>query len=770
MTPDTEQRAGDTGEDERGRELAQRSSPIDQHGAKPLDPSEQTKLDQIGAGLNSGTTASASSASAAPVGNRLTGALKGAGSFVGSHKRGAAIGGGIAGFIFATVFAFIALLPLKLVSLMSNIVRKEGARVEYAIERREERIAITYLAQRAGVNVGSGVVVEGTPLGTLYANWAKQKFEQKLLTNQGIKVEKGSSNGRLKITAGDSTKPVDTTLEKFLGQDLNSSDARRFIRAAVDSETHTMQFIKRRHLRRWLRNAAGVRKWSVFDRKTGKAATTELDTALADAEVGPLLNELPADENCALEGKDCPSDSNTRAEVDGTDPARPTINVDQTTNTCGQNDKACQDALKDPANADQKGAVRTALDKVTGNISDILEKEITKKIIAAGVGLGALNLMADLDNGLWNNTFGKMIQMRRTIQYADTFSIWMTIVDQIKNGQTVSGDETNAAMQKLTGIEQGQAFSCIYENNCSKGTPMDPQKKIGSGGGEGVANTIAQAYKDSIGAFLHPILSAYKATVGGILGAISGILGGVLNNVIKYIPGITTLEKFVSQYLGDLLNWVLGTVVDGTEVGAALVNAIDAGADATYNLFARDTLGAPLMSSQSAAQMNTTIATNYRANQSHLPLFSRLFSTSNEMSLVNQLAVYVPSSPSQAATAAGSYVASIISRPTQLFSSLFQTTLLRPAFAATTVDPYGMDQYGYSESELDQPLQAPIKDIAGPPGPDGKRTGPDGIINEYDCPVITDATQPNLCLLDIAAVQGMTASTDGNDDGGISSP
>jgi hypothetical protein len=68
---------------------------------------------------------------------------------------------------------------------------------------------------------------------------------------------------------------------------------------------------------------------------------------------------------------------------------------------------------------------------------------------------------------------------------------------------------------------------------------------------------------------------------------------------------------------------------------------------------------------------------------------------------------------------------------------------------------------------LDTNLHLAATDIAGPPGADGKLTGPDGHINQYDCPVIPDPNLPNQCLIDTAAAQALCASLSTDDDGGL---
>jgi hypothetical protein len=87
--------------------------------------------------------------------------------------------------------------------------------------------------------------------------------------------------------------------------------------------------------------------------------------------------------------------------------------------------------------------------------------------------------------------------------------------------------------------------------------------------------------------------------------------------------------------------------------------------------------------------------------------------------------------------------------------------------AASTGSFSGQAQYRYSDAELDEDLQPPTVDIAGPPDANGNLTGPDGKIDAFDCPIVSDSSQPNLCLLDQATIEAMTSTSTTADDGGL---
>jgi hypothetical protein len=662
----------------------------------------------------------------------------------------------IASTILLIGFGFVALLPLKIESMIKNVISHEGGRVENEMQRREEKIALKYLEQRAGVSVGSPVI-KNSLLGSLYANYQKAGFEKSLFNERGIKIEKGSAPGRIKLTTpnGVSQQTLDQ-FGDFLGKDLSSIDARAFFTQAVSDQTNILQVYKRRHLRQYLQNAFGVRRWSIFDKKTGKAASTELDTALDTAVNGPLAEREAGDVACILSDTGCPDNTkDLRENPDGTSLGKVPVTETDIPSACGgKNQSACTSNLTGSSNSPDRSTLQKALSNYGGStgesIADILDKEVTKKIIGGAVGIGALDLVAHIDDGLWNDKFSAVIQARRATQYADEFAAWATISDQIKAG-AASGDEVNAAMQKTDGIEKSQAFDTVFLNEPTKGQPVSPDNKIG-GGAAGTSSTISQIYKASpFGQAVHAVSTAYLKTIGGVVKIFSDIVGGIVNAVLGVIPGFHDLTSWLGGNLAKLVNYVLGSVFPTPPVGADLMNGIYGGADVTYNNFNRDTLGAPQVSSAMASILNSEIAQQNLATTS---LSQRLFSTDYPSSLVNRLAASMPTTPQAAVSEGGAYIASIFTNPAKFFEGFFASAMAAPA----TNDPYGVQQYGYSDAQLNEDIQAPTKDVNG-----------DGVIDAKDCPQVTDATQPNLCLLDVATIQAMGAVYDSKNDGGLGS-
>lgn len=679
-------------------------------------------------------------------------------SFTARNKRKLLFGGTGAGIVGIIIAGFIALLPLKIESMMKNIMGDRFGPIERSMERRAMKITSKYLIR--GIDSEGSFVATGNPLTDLYRTWRTQGFTQDLERNHGIKIESSNQRGKkIRITFPDGKKSdfADAPeLERFLERDLGNRDARRFVRLAVRSETQWYQIYKRRHLRRWMSSAYNIRRWTVFSKKNGDAASKELDKESRRRVLNPLREEVPKWVGCVISGENCPG-GRARGSVDKPVP---------------QNEDARKLVAEERARGGGRGEVEGAFDEASEQFVDgaeapadapadiqgegksttfskLFSSTLTKKIIQGVSIIGLVDMLAQIDHAITENHIGDIITAKNSLQYAGVFAQWATLADNFKAGE-VSSDEVGAAMQKLDGIEKSAAFNAVYQGS-NGGERIAEGKEINSQRAENFSESYLK--NPVLGSVIHPILSAYRSTIGKIVGAIAGLLGNIVQPLVELLPGYDQAEKVLAKAMQWAFDFAFGPVVDGTETGAALMNAIDAGADVTANDFA-GSAGGRKLSRAEVTQIGSQIALEQAEDNRQLPLAERLASATNPNSFINRLAVTLPATPGGFGQAAQTMVASILSRP---FAMLADTTLMlfQPARAAANLDLYGVQQYGFTDAEL----EAEIDEAALP------QSG-----NVEDCPNYEEdkkANRANLCALDLITIQSLTSMYTDEDDGGI---
>jgi hypothetical protein len=703
-------------------------------------------------------------------------------------------GGGIAGGIIAiVVIGFFALLPLKLESMMKNILEKRVSnRIEHYMETRADKMVEKYLTSSVGeddTEFKRAIVATGSPIADLYKTWRVNKFETQLEDNQGVRFQKGADGG------------VDVYQDGDLVGNLTDAQARVAFSDAVRSETKWYQFYKRLHLRSWMRNAYGISKWSFFQKAEGeKAAETEVDTEL-DADAAPAATEGADQVLTCIAGGSCLVDEGNPDEA-----ARGGIPEDISQNTGGAADSSVEGAVNG-AESSAEGSAVAAEEKAGATVTSrvltkILGQDIAEslgKLFAAAKGpliiITAVDLASRIDHFFWYGEADKVIVNIHKIQYAAQFAEWLTISDNIKDGTTVSGDEFNATMGKLNGTENSCASQLIYQggtgSNCqSVTTGNDKADNSFNRSIDESAHPIEDDYRAIMGAIqevdpqaggtsLHDILEAWYETGGKVWGLINNILGDVFSFVFhiitNFIPILGTafnwLMSNIASLLSKLVLWVVGSAVDGTEVGADLMNGIDAGGAVVGMDFARN-LGAPMISTLAASQLDDEIAEQQQATDSRLSIADRLFSTDYTHSLVNTIAFNMPSTPSGAVSDSVNYLANIVYNPVKAMQPLLGMFGIGNANAANSAaSDYGLTDWGYTDAQLNGDDTAALNQAWATATVRLGHTPTYGEMLLDDCPAVADPTKdPNLCRLDIATIQSMGAKYTTADDGGIGGP
>jgi hypothetical protein len=790
----------DPGQDERGKQLAENSSVLDQHGAKPLNASEQSSLDQIESGLKGDKTNSKpddkglSKSGASPLGakNGKLGSTsfnpnagmgssadsdKGIGDKVGktigprnagqmlkyinANRKKFGIGSGITGLIAIIIFGFFALLPLKIESMMNNIFSDHFDKtLNHAVERRAERMFFKYAMTSSNAAGTDKVVATGNPLLDLYATWKLANFETQLKTKYGLDLEKAGP-GRISIkTPSEGIKYFDLEHPEAMREyytsegPLTRRESRNFIKDAVKNETKWYQIVKRHHLRTWMKNAYGIRGWKIFDKAKDKAAAKENFVSKTKQWFTDKFKEkFTKAFSCVLgEKADCPDGDNGKSDSPDKKPG------------------ASKDAEKAVSGAVDEVAEKTAAKEFFDEVVKVMSKKGLSKAIPI---LGWVDLAARIDDFLWHDRADKIIEDMRKSQYAASFAQGQVMASQQKSGENTSGYDIGEVMDKANGIEKSCRYQELYNGkrqaNCVN---IDPDKHVKAINGQRIKDALYK-YNPQMKA-THYVLAAYLASLGKIIDKVGDLIGWlfehlispVIEHTIGAIPGVKDALSFITGTLADLFKAIFAPGCTGNEKGAEWFICVDGGGEVVEEEYMQQ-VGGKKVSASAAAQIDAQVAKENAADTASKDLWYRVASTANPHSFVMRLAGGMPSSPSDAvAQSADSMVASLSTFGINIAKALTTpfVAALTPAYADADESITGVDHYRFTEGDLDKDInEDDLKSAQAKATIAGR---PDDIHPE-DCP--NADSEPNLCKLDIVTIQSLKSMFTDKDDGGIGS-
>jgi hypothetical protein len=696
---------------------------------------------------------------------------------IGKRKLWVTIGLG-GGFVGAIVGGIIAILPLRLENIIQNIIQKDVTdKVEYMVEKRMDKMIIRFLFEQANASTGAGIYTDPSLLKTMYGNWRLGNFEAKFTENTGYKIEQIIENGRvtggIRLVDGEGRTSWEGTdpdkFEKFLG-DNKGKDARRFIRTVAKDQTKWYQVMQRRNLRRFMRNAYGIRKWSWFKGTEGEdEAAKAISSDEITSAMGPFEEEVPKLMDCALEGKECAAETGNPDEPHGHQDTTPP-------NSSTQDGKADEtksdvnDAVKEAEAKAQDEAANSRIAKgITKALSKFMSDELASKIGGKFVPvLGEIMLVdqaARVDHFMHSGQGDKVLRSIYKVQYAQLFAQWLGKDDNFKdNKKNMSGDEVNVIMNQLSGGEKAAGYQRVTGG--SGGKKLDQGLEASDTG-----TPIADAYNIAINPRTLPEVGGLRAWYSGVDGTAAHYIIDAINAVVDFIashlvnlaldiiPGGHALANSGASLLMKVLQLLIRPAVDGTEIAADLVNAIEMGGAVVGQEFAHSIGGHPLTIVESN-QMDREIALN-KAADADPSLKYKLFSPDNDSSLTTRIAMMTPLSFKDAVGQFSAFSASVFRNPLSLFSG--------SAYAAPA-SSNGLTDYGATAADLAASIENDNLDAATQNAADRlskpvAEVKPDEV-ELSDCPNVSE-DQLNLCRLDLTAIQSGNPLFTNDDDGGL---
>lgn len=777
-------------------------------GEQANGDSEAAKAPEGGTGVDLNAPASKESLAA---GKGIGILSKGVARFTSKNKRGLAVGGGLAGIIILIFMGVLALLPLKLENMVKNIIEKRFARLEFAMEKRAEKHVEFYLEKQIRAKAegtGTTVIATGNLASDLYSNWQANRFEDQIEKDMGVKIEYHKSDKSYSILQGIGGKD-----EIFHGSDLDhigNNEFRSKLNDIIKQDTKWNQVYKRHHTRKILTLKFGVKKYWVFP-KTREAAAGKVYDAkqalkheLVSRVVEPVSAKYATYFHCIIDG--C-SEQELRDKLgenaippgsgDSIDENAPGVHDPNTTDPKqhDSNSQADQAAIN---NAEATNVAQEATQQVEQQIADessknaealagegiikelqtLMENQIVKAI---GAGIGVMEFISKLDSAIQHDTFGRIVASKNSLQYANEFAAFATISDQIKSGQ-VTGDEVSAVMdqvgdygsskpyQRAAGLDpSGQVLQCTSDPNNTTTADVCPDKLVGSNDVSDVTNTIKNS---PFFAPIHAIAVAYRDSIGGIYGAIQSVTNGVLDDIVgpildaaisalKSITGID-LNKWLADGFDKVLGFFFGPILSGNETGPDLYNAVDAGADVTANA-EMQSAGAAQVPPGKTSHMDPEVLQEKIADANREGLWARLASLDDTNSVASNLIVAFVMTPRQLmGKISTTFLAFAMSPFKTVADSMprFALATTSPSYAAAEEqDPYGIQQYDFSDSTLNMAVDQ-VQRI------DGKGSCPADENDPY-YQSRANETQDDPCRLELLTIQSLNSVNNSNNDGSI---
>lgn len=379
-------------------------------------------------------------------------------------------------------------------------------------------------------------------------------------------------------------------VEFFEGDKAGRTELRKVLK---EQNPHWWSATKRWHLRQDIQNMIGVRNW-VFFEKTRQKASDKQRTIRNKiiTRATPDDSKTGAFVRCLFGVNSCPG---------STDPSNPESKSPNATGPPRTEDLVT-DADGDPDTPPtpvSDGSGEDNLQK-SAKAGEVARKSIVK-IINKGGAIALLDALARFNESIKDNSLSKVVVAAKGAQAVGLFTVFAVANDQLKTGE-VNPEELNSFMQEFSNYSNSEGWATVVNPSSGSGTVsaasanfvmaknkkdfcsdahqelmakpenkkaadkefqyVCPKDRIGGGN---KAEELENAWNEGPGAILDPILSVYRKTAGGIVGAItdvaSAITGPVINKTISVL-GIGDEIEDVGAYIGEQALEYGGGVLD----------------------------------------------------------------------------------------------------------------------------------------------------------------------------------------------------------------
>jgi hypothetical protein len=681
-------------------------------------------------------------------------------------RRGLVIGGGIGALLLSAVFAIMAFLPSFVAThIVQSIEDQIGQVPQYAVEKRMRYYMNRYLINRTLASNngwsdtdGRYVYTEKGAIGTLYTNWRGAKLENKLLDDYGnsLRAIPGSNPNR-----ASSWQLLDKNGVQ-IGDNLNASEARKFINDFARKETKSGNIWKRHRIRVVAKNFYGIPSWKPFQKTAEKYEAKKLK--FKQKMVTGVADSLRIDDkyskyiNCMLEGGEkCKeirkgeADSNRQKADTSPDNGVDDSGVDDRINQSGGLDSEevkdiTSEVLEKGSKEVAESGVEETVDKaLSRTIIDSIQKLGVRKILAsAAAGVGVVDTISQVVQSVNNGNINIITYDKNISQYTAFAAPILSAADQIRSGEDFDQADVRIINETFNNFQESPVYqsgagkidtSKSIRRDCNNnGKNTDPEDQLAAGQ---VVCENKKALQDKtaftnneVWGKLVDISYGYENSLGKVMNLTDDVSSWVtstlkIDDAIQGLMSALNLDEALSSAFQWVINTAIGPVVTGTEVGGDAYDATYAGMDALASSAGGGvgdrsdtdkTIGGQYLNEQQIVAIKNEMQDQRDYELQNMNMFARYFSVKVPESLTSQAII---SSPTD--------LTSIAENMSSVFSLSSLTNGINNIFSKKVsaydrnVNPFGVMQFGFPD---DHPIFT---------ANDGEGMDPDQVEAIYKC-------------------------------------
>jgi hypothetical protein len=522
-----------------------------------------------------------------------------------------AAGGGIIVAIIAAVISFLALIPLKIVHIVSNLESTFSATTENALDNESDNLLSQYYTRyvipglngsvnpRCHSTLDAGCVADisgSGPVARLYQAWKQDRLENKLAQNYGLVFKKTGNQLYMDL---DGSLIGQTSYTEFLSKgesifDLASgagavsvTEARQAIDSALEDSSLWDKVYFRLKFGKLLEEKYGIKLCvirCIIDDKFSYPLSNKIAAAKAEFAlrvISPLSQSYGLEVACLLAG-------NCETQLQAADPTaeipdelsgfqKQIQEIAQNILSEGGSD-ALGDVVAKTAQYSKNGFTKTMLSDIVNKVVSAFSgsdagSEAAQEVIASPAaktgeeaagsaipGVGWVILLAQVISAAGNagNVYTALRYAIVAEAAVQLYSMYNTVASEIKSGHvdpTEVGSFTNALGTNLSGNSTDQLdatqtplYQNLYGSTQGGGTPTSSTYKCNNGSSVPAGKLVCPEES---------------------LTANSGVLSG-LSNTINTIPGLTGLASVISS----IFNGAIGGLLSHIPVVSGLVGTI----------------------------------------------------------------------------------------------------------------------------------------------------------------------------------------------------
>ena len=647
------------------------------------------------------------------------------------RRRGIFIGLGAGGGLLSVVAGFTALLPLKLPGIMDTLVNDAGKRIEQVVERRAEKVLLTYILRGSSVALKNGaVIVTGNPIGDLFANIRTSRFEKELYDKYGLEFEPGPNKSvKIKMRGATLGDFADLNrLEQYLNRDgLTNKEFKKAVKIIVKNEIPAWRFWKRAKFVNWLRLKYHIPRWGAREQQEGEK---DEDYKKSIAKDHASLSNNASIQNmedfidCVAEDGDC-------GDAD----------------KVGQGDQMTEEARKALDDAAEETAEKVSKEGAQKGFS-IMSKLAINKLLVTGAGVaipyvGWIDLAARLMHGLGNVVSDDVLQKKHAEYIKRSTAVlgasYAGYADQTKAGDLPAG-AVGMFASNFDGWEASASYGIIQASAVGGpvvGTMLDPMQRAQESVDLPAFADVVKTMFGTVGWVGRAPLEAWYYTVSQLFDLAGDLLGDAIGWIVEHTPAKSIVAQLqpVMESIFEGLMKLFGMYVDPFTIGDELAMLIHQGFLGAFNDKGKED-GMRKLSESQGLQVDAGIRQEHIAALQDMSLFDRLFNVHNTDSLAAHLVTTMPSDTRSPVGSLTSATARMVANTPYQLARATSGTAIAATPTQTSESLFGLNIYGGLPSDLSADLDNSVMQA------------------EVKCPENSD-NNFNHCIVDRSVVESM---------------